>query len=86
MENTLGRYLESNEVVHHKDGNKNNNSIDNLEVMTRGNHTKHHNPEPAYLILICNSCGIKFTRRANQRAAVKGYYRQFCSRSCFYKN
>lgn len=32
MEKVLGRYLESNEVVHHKDGNKQNNHPDNLEL------------------------------------------------------
>lgn len=32
MESVLGRYLEPNEVVHHKDGNKRNNDPSNLEV------------------------------------------------------
>ena len=34
MENHLGRLLNSDEVVHHKDHNKFNNDISNLEVMT----------------------------------------------------
>jgi hypothetical protein len=33
MEKFLGRYLNKNEVVHHKDGNRGNNIIDNLEVL-----------------------------------------------------
>jgi hypothetical protein len=32
------------EVIHHKDGNKRNNAIENLELMTQGKHVKHHNP------------------------------------------
>lgn len=42
MENLLGRPLESNEVVHHIDGNKANNNSNNLQVMTRGEHIKYH--------------------------------------------
>lgn len=33
MENHLGRLLNTNEVVHHKDKNKFNNDVKNLEVM-----------------------------------------------------
>lgn len=43
----LGRRLRSDEVVHHKDGNKLNNDIANLEVMTRAAHTAHHRKETA---------------------------------------
>jgi hypothetical protein len=43
MENKLGRTLQFNEIVHHKDGNKLNNSLDNLEVMDRGEHARLHN-------------------------------------------
>jgi hypothetical protein len=35
MEKELGRKLESNEVVYHIDGNKYNNELSNLEVITR---------------------------------------------------
>jgi hypothetical protein len=39
----LGRPLEDWELVHHKDENKQNNDIDNLEIMTLAEHQKHHN-------------------------------------------
>lgn len=35
MENHLGRLLGKDKVVHHKDHNKFNNSVDNLEVMDK---------------------------------------------------
>lgn len=42
MEEHLGRKLESWEIVHHKDGNKLNNSIANLEIVTRSEHMTLH--------------------------------------------
>ena len=42
MEKHLGRYLEPYEVVHHLDGNRQNNAIENLEVKTRGRHISEH--------------------------------------------
>jgi hypothetical protein len=46
MEKHLGRTLTDNEVVHHKDENKKNNDILNLEVMTRAEHARHHHKKP----------------------------------------
>lgn len=42
MEEHIGRRLRPGEVVHHRDGNKSNNSIDNLELMTQSEHCKAH--------------------------------------------
>lgn len=43
MEQHLGRPLQFGEVVHHKDGNILNNNIENLQVMTPGEHSSLHN-------------------------------------------
>lgn len=43
MEKYLGRQLTKDECVHHIDGNKQNNKIDNLQLTSRSAHTIHHN-------------------------------------------
>lgn len=42
MEQQIGRALTRNEVVHHKNGDKQDNRIENLEVMTLAEHTRLH--------------------------------------------
>jgi hypothetical protein len=42
MEEKLGRRLSPDEIVHHIDGNKLNNDISNLEVMSRSDHSRLH--------------------------------------------
>lgn len=45
MELKLQRYLKPEEHVHHVDGNKKNNNIDNLEVVDMAEHRRIHNIE-----------------------------------------
>lgn len=43
MENHIGRKLTEDEVVHHINGDKTDNRIENLALMTRGEHSTLHN-------------------------------------------
>lgn len=45
MEQKLGRYLNSNEVVHHINHNKQDNRIENLQLMTKFEHLSMHAKE-----------------------------------------
>jgi hypothetical protein len=45
MEQYLGRKLETDEVVHHIDGDRTNNLLDNLRLMPLGEHSKLHNTD-----------------------------------------
>ena len=81
MEEVLGRPLQPNEVVHHKDGDKKNNSPDNLEVIDRAEHSRlHHSgisPAPETLHKMRKSrvgrpgSGRKFTESQVKEIAQK---------------
>lgn len=42
MEKHLGRRLSEFEIVHHVDGDPSNNDIENLRIMSREEHNRHH--------------------------------------------
>lgn len=42
MSNKIGRWVKSDEVIHHKDENKLNNEESNLEILTKEHHNHVH--------------------------------------------
>ena len=90
LEEKIGRELLDDEQVHHIDGNPKNNSVDNLELVHRGEHQRSHNP-PKYFdkTVNCAWCGKEFTWTALQQRTHKGncnskstINKAFCSKSC----
>lgn len=84
MENHLGRLLDKDEVVHHKDKDKFNNAIENLEVLTKEQHAALHGKQAgeAYALLKCPGCGKIFEVQKHQTFLVKHTRYTCCSRSC----
>lgn len=91
MSNHLGRPIAKNEVVHHINGIRDDNRLENLQVMLRGVHNTHHHKgvmKPNSLANLtlrpekkkfktCDYCGALFNRKGNPRGD-----HTFCSLIC----
>lgn len=87
MEQHIGRKLGTDECVHHINGDRADNRLENLELKSRSQHTKDDHAskrDPSkWRRYKCDNCGTHFMRVASN-ATCKGQKHHYCSRSCFY--
>ena len=85
MENHIGKLLNTNEIVHHKNENKKDNRIENLEIFSVSEHSKHHrsNIGRSMLKLKCPECSTIFVKekRSTHIGKKQGKY-TCCSPKC----
>lgn len=71
--------------LHHRNENRTDDRIENLEVLSHGEHTRRHSIGPP-MILTCHRCHNRFTReiwRLKSRAR-EGSRKTYCSPACCY--
>ena len=69
MEQHLGRRLERWEQVHHINHDRLDNRVENLEVVTSGEHGLRHTWKP--VTTVCAICGVEFTPHKTKRGRNK---------------
>lgn len=82
----LGRWLTTDEHVHHLDENRLNNDDSNLILLTNSEHSKLHNPMSEYSsdgrtleTYMCSTCGIEFHPLRASKTKL------YCSPECSHK-
>lgn len=81
MAEHLGRPLKNDECVHHKDRDRTNNCLENLQLLTLKEHARLHCIEDlgtSYMVNTCKNCLTVFETTVNSR-------RDCCSRECAIK-
>lgn len=84
MENHLGRLLTKDEVVHHINGNRKDNRLENLQLMNNKEHNRFHGSKGISMVKIkCPICNKVFDREKRRTHLInKKRIGTFCSKSC----
>jgi hypothetical protein len=76
MEQHLGRTLTAAEVVHHKNGDRFDNRLENLEVLSHKEHAVHHKQKHP-ITKPCGACGREYSPHPTKRVRSRS-----CSPTC----
>ena len=83
MENHINRILDKNELIHHKNENKKDNYIENLEIISRPDHGRLHAKKGRlWVSLRCPCCKKVFERQKRQTFLSKKGIFTACSSRC----
>ena len=85
MENKIGRYLNKSEIVHHINGIKSDNAVENLILLNQSEHTRLHGllkGKKRSKEVTCFGCGKTFLKEMCRIDTVKSK-RDFCNRNCY---
>lgn len=82
MEVFLGRRLTAEETVDHVNNDKQDDRMENLQLLSPSENTKKSAKGRTMVLLNCPICGVSFYRERNQTHIVKGGNPSRCSRKC----
>lgn len=86
MEVTVGRRLDKHETVDHINGDKSDDRIENLQILSWKDNIQKSVKPIKVVELVCDNCKKTFVRQARTvKSSAKKYTSVTCSRSCIYE-
>jgi hypothetical protein len=84
----LGKELENDYDADHKDENRTNDNLDNIQLLTKTENIKKYQSKmkgAKYLKLKCPNCGLEFDRQYRNTFERKGSKFHCCSKECLHE-